>query len=506
MSVDTHTASLLYRYLRMLSVRVDRGTVARLLAHPLGNSMRGLSDALDGLEVRNAAYQLPPEYFGQLEAPFIAVTRQAEEPFCLVERLHGTMLTVYTRGRRIRVDREAFLRTWTGGVLVGEVTADTRQDRFFHIWNVAYWIRRYSLLAAWMLATVLVVGWASSPMEAFYRSTLCAGVLVASAILYKETADRNFLHRFCHIGKAVDCNAVLQSRGSRLAGVGLGEWSLFYFLTLLLFVLVSPVGGWAVVAVCGVGALAFTFYSLAYQVFVVRKGCMLCLVVDGVIWLGMLPLYRLWQADAGSFPSWGTVVVLGLSAGISWSLWLQVGTWLHAEGLYQRYQVRWAGLLSPQAFRALQALEPVVGNPPPDGLCLCNGVEGTERLLLVTNPTCRNCARVHPQLEVLSASVPVSLLLLTFPYDAMGQRVAQTVIATGRVRGWRQALDVLGAWFRTGQLPPDAVPPVAEDVEQWKRQQLYCVEQGWNRTPWAVVGNRPMPEAYELQDLKYVLT
>lgn len=156
MSVDTHTASLLYHYLRMLSVRVDRGTVARLLAHPLGNSMRGLSDALDGLEVRNAAYQLPPEYFGQLEAPFIAVTRQAEEPFCLVERLHGTMLTVYTRGRRIRVDREAFLRTWTGGVLVGEVTADTRQDRYFRIRNVAYWIRRYSLLVAWVLATVLV--------------------------------------------------------------------------------------------------------------------------------------------------------------------------------------------------------------------------------------------------------------------------------------------------------------------------------------------------------------
>ena len=53
MSVDTHTASLLYRYLRMLSVRVDRGTVARLLAHPLGNSMRGLSDALDGLKPRS---------------------------------------------------------------------------------------------------------------------------------------------------------------------------------------------------------------------------------------------------------------------------------------------------------------------------------------------------------------------------------------------------------------------------------------------------------------------
>lgn len=153
MSVDAHTVSLLYRYLRMLSVRVGRGTVARLLAHPLGNSMRGLSDALDELGIRNAVYQLPPEYFDQLEAPFIAVTRQAEAPFCLVERINGTSLAVYTRGRRIRVEREAFLRTWTGGVLVGEVTAETQQDSYFFIRNVAYWICRYSLLGAGILGT-----------------------------------------------------------------------------------------------------------------------------------------------------------------------------------------------------------------------------------------------------------------------------------------------------------------------------------------------------------------
>lgn len=75
MTANFHNVSLLYHYLRMLSVQVDVGTVARLLAHPMGSSMRGLSDTLDALGIRNAVYQLPPEYFDQLEAPFIAVTR-----------------------------------------------------------------------------------------------------------------------------------------------------------------------------------------------------------------------------------------------------------------------------------------------------------------------------------------------------------------------------------------------------------------------------------------------
>lgn len=47
--VYTDHIALLYRYLRLLHVQVDRGTVARLLSHPLGNSLRGLSDALDAL-------------------------------------------------------------------------------------------------------------------------------------------------------------------------------------------------------------------------------------------------------------------------------------------------------------------------------------------------------------------------------------------------------------------------------------------------------------------------
>lgn len=40
-----NTAIVLYHYLRALSVKVSRGTVHRLLDTPLGDSIRGISDA-----------------------------------------------------------------------------------------------------------------------------------------------------------------------------------------------------------------------------------------------------------------------------------------------------------------------------------------------------------------------------------------------------------------------------------------------------------------------------
>ena len=44
--VDNNIAVVLYHYLRVLSVKVSRSTVHRLLDTPLGGSIRGISDVV----------------------------------------------------------------------------------------------------------------------------------------------------------------------------------------------------------------------------------------------------------------------------------------------------------------------------------------------------------------------------------------------------------------------------------------------------------------------------
>ena len=51
MTAVDYTSTVLYHYLRALSVRVSRATVRRLLDTPVAGSMRSLSDALDALRV-----------------------------------------------------------------------------------------------------------------------------------------------------------------------------------------------------------------------------------------------------------------------------------------------------------------------------------------------------------------------------------------------------------------------------------------------------------------------
>lgn len=85
--VDNNIAVVLYHYLRVLSVKVSRSTVHRLLDTPLGGSIRGISDALDMLHVKNEVYQLPSsDYFSQLESPFITMLQVDKNPFCVVTK------------------------------------------------------------------------------------------------------------------------------------------------------------------------------------------------------------------------------------------------------------------------------------------------------------------------------------------------------------------------------------------------------------------------------------
>lgn len=80
-----NTTTVLYHYLRALSVKVSRRTVSHLLDTPVGDSMRGISDTLDALHIKNEVYQLPPsiDYFTQLEAPFITMMQVDKNPFCI---------------------------------------------------------------------------------------------------------------------------------------------------------------------------------------------------------------------------------------------------------------------------------------------------------------------------------------------------------------------------------------------------------------------------------------
>lgn len=77
LGVDNATSEVVHHFLRSLTVKVSRTTVCRLLDSPLGNTMQGISDALNALHVNNVVYQLQPKYLEKLHGRLSPNWKQA---------------------------------------------------------------------------------------------------------------------------------------------------------------------------------------------------------------------------------------------------------------------------------------------------------------------------------------------------------------------------------------------------------------------------------------------
>ena len=503
-----NTSEVLYHYLRALHVKVSTMTVHRLLDTPLGNSMRDISDALDSLHVSNAAYQLPKEYLDELEAPCIVIMNDNDSPFCLIEKIEETHITL-SHSQRLRVSKQQFLQKWTGTVLVGEVTESTIQEKNCKLKDIAMWIQRHQLLLAGIIAILLILYSTKrnySTGISLYLVTLCTGLLISSAILYKETANSRFLHRFCHIGKTIDCNEVLHSKGSHIIGMGLGELSLLYFSALLLFTLICPHEFYCISIICSIIAIGFTLYSVIYQLFIIRKGCMLCMLINLIVWSSCVILY----IQKGQFNkefSLSAMLSFTAIACICLTGWLQIKALLKIKEEGKQFKVQFSNLLNPDNFQKLLFAETQIGAMVNKEIALHNQISSTTQLMIVTNPNCKNCARIHSHIKEIASNVSISLVLLTFPKDGIGEKVAKTIIAAYRTDGWEKAITALEEWYKNHKIEGiDKYAITAEEQRIWKQQQIYCSQQHISQTPSMIIDGYYVPEFYQLKELKYVLT
>ena len=392
---------------------------------------------------------------------------------------------------------------------MGEVTESTIQEKNCKLKDIAMWIQRHQLLLAGIIAILLILYSTKrnySTGISLYLVTLCTGLLISSAILYKETANSRFLHRFCHIGKTNDSNEVIHSKGSHIIGMGLGELSLLYFSALLLFTLICPHEFYCISIICSIIAIGFTLYSVIYQLFIIRKGCMLCMLINLIVWSSCVILYIL-QGQFNREFSLSAMLSFTAIACICLTGWLQIKALLKIKEEGKQFKVQFSNLLNPDNFQKLLFAETQIGAMVNKEIALHNQISSTTQLMIVTNPNCKNCARMHSHIKEIASNVSISLVLLTFPKDGIGEKVAKTIIAAYRTDGWEQAITALEEWYKNHKIKGiDKYAITAEEQRIWKQQQIYCSQQHISQTPSMIIDGYYVPEFYQLKELKYVLT
>jgi uncharacterized membrane protein len=281
--MSRHFDHLVYRWLCLMKIPVSGNFLKQqMMVNPDYPSLLSITDTLDELGIENAALVVDKEKLNEIPLPFLAHTNIKGGEFILVTNL-----------KKLFKDFPDFEKQWNGVVVAAEkpeqwnnkenvkwLTKEKRQKQF--LWLTVVSIILVSALSLWNQFSWQYFGLLIASLT---------GLGVAVLIVQHELGISNeFTEQLCAAGKNTDCDAVIQSKGSKFLKVfNWADAGIIYFSSVFFVLTVSFFTGAGqpftnILSLLAACALPFTFFSIYYQWRVIKKWCPLCLATVALLW------------------------------------------------------------------------------------------------------------------------------------------------------------------------------------------------------------------------------
>lgn len=516
--------------LRLSQVRVTRATLRdKLWQHPDFPSLISLSDTLDELKVDNIAAHLTPEQLPEIPLPALAYLDSEGGFFAPVRATAADAVEWYHTKRGWQKDSLAqFNQKWSGVTLLIEPSERSGEtDYARNRKKQAVESLRLPFGALGLLACLSV--WAGiyhAPLAAalpYYTLLLvyAAGLLVSGLLVwYGLDADNPFLRSICQLNSRTNCSAVLNTAAAKLfSWLSWAEVGLFYFggsLLALLFFQTHPTSLYPVLLGLSAAALPYTVWSVYYQWRRARQWCVLCLTVQGLLWLEfsvLLYTQRRFTWPAGfNGPNVALLITSFLLLPALWALLKPLfSKALRADGLQRNLQkIKFDPGYIDSLGRRARTLPPIFTGMRVPTL---GDAEAVDTLTIVTNPTCSLCARAHLEIETLMTELEGTrcqfIVAVSQRPGDVGNAVAGHVLNQSEekilltLREWYTTLNVKN-WLKKGT--PLELVREDDSVAQVNLHQHWCELAGIKSTPTIFFNGTEVPRHYTIPELKKVIS
>lgn len=542
----TNGAEITHLLAGLLDVKIAESTIKKELEdHPDYPSLLSISDILSNYGVENLSVSFELEKLVNAPVPFITQIKGKKHTidfFTVVKEISNDWIHFFDpESHQWGVSSIGdFSIRCSGIVLLTEVTDGAGEKEYIKTISKEkreHAIQNLSIL--WLPSIVLIIGFISftqvgtvAILPFFFLLLTLAGAIVAVLLLWYELDQYNpLLQQLCGAGKKVSCNAVLQSKGSKIAGISWSAIGFSYFsgsLIIQIFGQSATQQTLFVVAWFSLLAIPYVFYSVYYQWQIAKQWCVLCLFIQGLLVL---------QFTTTTWAGWHSLLSFSM---ITPQLFLQVVTAftipfmvlaiifpaLHKGKEKDRIHTELQKLKhNPQIFEALLAKQKEVTHSS-DGLGLTMGnPDAAYKIIKVCNPYCGPCAKAHVPMEALlhnNTDLQIQIIFTDAHNDDRNKPVKHllAIKETSDEATTKKALD---DWY----LPANkdysvfaAKYPMNGELEKQgnhiKAMNEWCKQTGIFFTPTFFVSipsvdGSPtkfyqLPEIYKVADLKYFLS
>ena len=501
--------------------------------HPHKYNLFGLSKMLSDYGVENVATKIPDKEKDilDIETPFVA---HFGGDFVVVHKVESDIVSFLWRNNEHLLPVAEFAEAWTGIVLLAESSENSIEPDYkeYKKKDRLNFLKQAALLSTCSLILLLtyihqIQSFSYSVTQLFRYSILLflnlTGIYISYLLLLKQMrVQSQYADKICSLFKQNDCNHVLESKAAKLWGIfGWSEIGLGYFSTNVLILLFFP--DWITcIALINILTLPYSFWSVWYQRAKAKQWCVLCLIVQVLLWALFIVHYLFGYIRIPPF-SYSIIQLFSFYAASVLGINALVPKFNAARAVPILRQAINGMKADESVFKALLKQQPFYETSDSDSIIRFGNPDSPLRLTILSNPYCNPCSRMHKRIEQLlkkmNNNMSVQYILSSFE-ESMNSTNKYLIAAcfaspptpSPKWRGGEEESlqQIFTDWFEKGKaLRDDYFKGMNLDMDNPEIETEFQKHEAWRKktqlraTPTVLVNGYQLPENYKVEDLRY---
>lgn len=537
------------KLIKVLNIPVSKTTIKNeLIGHPDYPSLLSVSDKLAEWNIENIAMKIDKSQISKMRFPLLVqvnqlisnknqkkqglIDKKAESLFVVVKSISNDKITFSDVENEMKwktIPCVEFENIWTGVVLIVSLLTNAGEENYTialrkELANkIIIYVGALAVIALLVSTFYKLISLSSIfgfyPLLYYILALFGTGICIL-LLMYELDKESTIVKKACTIGRQSNCNAILESKASKVAGIiSWSEIGFGFFMGELLLIIFSNVNIDILnfLTLLSLLSIIYPFFSIYYQKFIAKEWCNICLSIQAIIILQFI-ISILYLRSFQIIPLNIDKYILQYFPYLSFPLviWLILKPILITAKNGNKDKVMLSRLKSnSEIFEALLSTQKEALEYDGIGITLGN-LNGKYKLLKVCNPYCNPCARAHPIVEnILKSNNEVQVQIIFNASSKINDNKAKPVrhfLEYSLELNNEKIKEVLNDWYNNPEKKYDlfaAKHPLQNNSTDYDvkldKMSEWCINNKIASTPTYFINGRQLPEIYSVEDLKYLL-
>lgn len=512
--------SILSTFLKLIKVKYTESYLHKLAqTHPNKNNMLGLKQVLDVYGIETEGVKYDDKLLAELVFPCIL---HISGGFVVGKDLENDTITYIYEDTEVKKGVEDFCHIWTGHALLPTGDFSTAIEPNYASNRKAEVIKLTGKTLLWILPVFIwgMIFFSSLLNISFYSciDTILEwiGLLLCYFLMEKQIFRKsNYGDKVCSAFHLNNCNDVLFSDKAKVGILSWSEIGFGYFAARLICRIIIPEAQLAL-ALIGWISMLYGIWSLWQQLKVLHNFCLLCTLVQVVVWtIGVMDMCAITHG-VSDFYSFVFDFILVESIIVLSILFTHV-----VASYYNSEKERMDAVWKLNSFKADEDVFLVklhqqehYETSEEDSHVVFGNKDSKIHITILSNPHCNPCAKMHKRVESLLESYG-DKLCVQYIFTSFNEELEEScrfLIASYLQLDTIMSQTILHQWFDGEKdnakdyisiIPVDI--RVKETEEELEKHWQWRTRTGITATPTILVNGYLLPDGYEIEDLPFLI-